>query len=197
MLGVPLLIGYRQSAAPLLDVAKAVEWGCQGVCFDLQLRPFGSSRSTQARTTRYPRLKDIFDHYGENFFLNIGIPSRGMEAEILDVVRQRRSQQNYVLSSALPEVVMELKLRSETVPVGLVCKRPSELAMWRHLPSDYVMVHYPLITRKLVRMVHQSARKIFAWTVDDLNIMTRLSGWGIDGIISSDPRLLSSTPAVA
>jgi glycerophosphoryl diester phosphodiesterase len=46
-------------------------------------------------------------------------------------------------------------------------------------------------------MIHDRARKIFAWTVNDETTMVRLAGWGVDGIISSDPRLLVSTMAEA
>jgi glycerophosphoryl diester phosphodiesterase len=197
MANAPLLIGYQDSERPLLTVDNAIQQGCQGIRFDLQLKPFGSSRSNSERTTRYPRLQDVFESYGDRMFLDIGLTSKGMESEILDVVRRRGSRQNFVVSSAIPEVVMELKARSETVPVGFVCKRPYELASWRELPADYVIVHYPLITRKLVRMIHDRARKIFAWTVNDETTMVRLAGWGVDGIISSDPRLLVSTMAEA
>lgn len=123
-------------------------------------------------------------------FLNIDLPVKGMESEILEIARQQDPGRNYVVSSALPEVVMELKARSAAVPVGLVCKRPAELVSWRDLPADYVIVHPPLITRKLIRIIHESARKIFAWTVNDAQSMTRLATWGVDGIISNNPRLL-------
>jgi glycerophosphoryl diester phosphodiesterase len=142
-------------------------------------------------------VQDMFADYGDRMFLDICVTSQGMEAEILEVVRQRGLRQNYVLSSPLPEVVMELKARSATVPVGLVCKRPSELARWRELPADYVIVNHGLITRKLIRMIHDSARRIFAWTVDDAKSMIRMAGWGVDGIISSDPQLLVETFAQA
>jgi glycerophosphoryl diester phosphodiesterase len=197
MLSTPLLIGYPNSSTLLLDLERSFEQGCQGVRFDLQLKPFGRTGSNSARTTCYPRVQDMFADYGDRMFLDICVTSQGMEAEILEVVRQRGLRQNYVLSSPLPEVVMELKARSATVPVGLVCKRPSELARWRELPADYVIVNHGLITRKLIRMIHDSARRIFAWTVDDAKSMIRMAGWGVDGIISSDPQLLVETFAQA
>jgi glycerophosphoryl diester phosphodiesterase len=135
----------------------------------------------------------LFDHSGEPPVLDIGLETKGMESEILEVVRQRGSRRNYVFSSALPEVVMELRARSAVIPVGFICQRSSQLASWRELPADYVMVHCPLITRKLIRLIHQSARKILAWTVNDQNTMTRMAGWGVDGIISNDPQLLART----
>ena len=63
-----------------------------------------------------------------------------MESEILEVARRPGSIRNYLVSSALPEVVMELKARSAAVPVGLVCNRPGELVSWKDLAADYVIV---------------------------------------------------------
>ncbi|HEX4485942.1 MAG TPA: hypothetical protein VH088_06725, partial [Terriglobales bacterium] len=120
MPGTPLLIGCHDSATPLLDLERSFEQGCQGVRFDLHLKPFGRTGSNSERTICYPRVQDMFADYGDRMFLDVGVTSQGMESEILDVVRQRGLRQNYVLSSALPEVVMEFKARSATVPVGFV-----------------------------------------------------------------------------
>jgi hypothetical protein len=60
-------------------------------------------------------------------FLNIGLTSKEMKSGILDVVGKRGSRENFVASSALREGGRELKARGETVPVGVVCKRPFEL----------------------------------------------------------------------
>jgi hypothetical protein len=98
-----------------------------------------------------------------------------MESEILEIARQQGSGRNYVVSSALPEVVTELKAQSAAVSVGLVCKRSVKLVCWRDLPADYVIVGHPLITRKLICLIHQSAKKIFAWTVNDAQSMPRLA----------------------
>jgi hypothetical protein len=85
---------------------------------------------------------------GERVFLNIDIRMKGMESEILEGARQPGSSQSYVVSTAPPEVAMELKARSAAVPVGMVCK------------------------------------------LNDARTMTRLAAWGVDGIISNNPRVL-------
>src|SRR5450432_2720020 len=105
MLSAPLLISYRESEAPLLAADAALEEGCQGICFDLCLRPFGSSRSNAQRRTCYPSLRDLFEHCGDRLFLDVSLETKGMESEILEVVRQCGPRRNYVFSSALPEVV--------------------------------------------------------------------------------------------
>lgn len=193
MLGVPLLIGHDDSDSPLLSMDAFFNRGCHGIRIDLQLKPFASSRANHERSTRYPRLQDLFDHCGDRLFLDIGLTTTGMEPEILNATRQRDGRQNYVVSSSIPEVVMELKARSAVIQVGFVCKRAGDLAAWRQLPADYISVHHLLITRKLIRSVQGSARKIFAAGVNDAKSMLRLAGWGVDGIISNNARLLAKT----
>jgi glycerophosphoryl diester phosphodiesterase len=58
---------------------------------------------------------------------------------------------------------------------------------------DYVIVHKALVTRKLVQSVHEAGRRMLVWTVNDKVTMLRLAGWGVDGIISDNTRLLVET----
>jgi glycerophosphoryl diester phosphodiesterase len=117
----------------------------------------------------------------------------GLETTVLAELRKRHLPGTVVVSSFLPKVIMEMKARSAVVPVGVICRHPSQLVEWRRLPVDYVIVHHTLITQRLVRLIHEASRRIFAWTVNRKKDMLRLAGWGVDGIISDDTRLLVST----
>jgi glycerophosphoryl diester phosphodiesterase len=88
---------------------------------------------------------------------------------------------------------MEIKARSAIVPVGLICERASQLKRWSDLPCDCVMVHYTLLTHRLVHLIQTTGRKVFAWTVNDSAWMLRLANWGVNGLISDDTRLLAQT----
>ena len=56
-------------------------------------------------------------------------------------------------------------------------------------PSN-TCAHESLIGYKLVKEVQAERKRILAWTVNDKNSMVRLAGWGVDGIISDDTRLV-------
>jgi len=100
---------------------------------------------------------------------------------------------NYVVSSFLPDVLMELRARSATVPAGIICEKASQLARWREMPVQYVIVHYSLMTRRLINLIHDAGKRVIAWTVNDAKLMVRLANWGVDGIISDDTKLLIQT----
>jgi len=213
MLPRPILLGHRGARSTrnvpensIVSFDLALEHGCDGFEFDLRLSSCSGavvhhnpriagvpiSKANCEQLKHLPRLEDVLRHYGPRVFLDIEIKVRGMESCVIAALRER-APQHYVVSSFLPDVVMELKARSAVVPVGIVCEKASQLVRWRKLPVEYVIVQRTLITQKLVRVVHEAEKKIFAWTVNDERSMRRLAGWGVDGIISDNPQLLART----
>jgi glycerophosphoryl diester phosphodiesterase len=54
---------------------------------------------------------------------------------------------------------------------------------------DAIMAHWRVVTRALVRAVHEGGGELYVWTVDDSARIARLTELGVDGIITNDPRL--------
>jgi glycerophosphoryl diester phosphodiesterase len=214
MSAAPLLLGHRGARSvrsvpenTIVSFDLALEHGCDGIEFDLRLTGCGRalvchnpkvgkitvSRATCRQLVHLPCLEDVLRHYGHRVFLDIELKVKGLESKVLAALRERAVNTNYVISSFIPEVVMELKARSAIVPVGIICEKASQLVRWRELPVEYIIVHHALLTRKLVQLIHSAGRKVFAWTVNDKKSMLRLANWGVDAIISDDTQLLVKT----
>ena len=214
MPAAPILLGHRGARCvrsvpenTVVSFDLALEHGCDGVEFDLRLTGCGRalvchnvkvgkitvSRATSRQLLYLPRLEDVLRHYGHRIFLDIELKVRGLESNVLSALRERPSNFNYVVSSFIPEVVMELRARSATVPTGIICQKASQLIHWRKLPVQYIIVHYSLVNRRLINLIHSAGRKVFVWTVNDAKSMVRFSNWGVDGIISDDTQLLART----
>ena len=214
MATVPILLGHRGARAvrsvpenTIVSFDLALEHGCNGVEFDLRLTGCGRvivchnpkvgkitvSRATARQLLHLPRLEDILRHYGHRVFLDIEIKVKGLESKVLEALRKRPHNGNYVVSSFLPEVVMELRARSAVVPTGIICQKASQLMLWRELPVQYVIVHHSLLSRRLINLIHDAGRQVFAWTINDAKSMVRVANWGVDGIISDDTKLLADT----
>jgi glycerophosphoryl diester phosphodiesterase len=210
----PVLLGHRgvrgDKSTPENTIAafdRALEAGCDGFEFDVRLTGNGRmvvchdakvdgitiSDATDEQLLHLPELGDVLRRYCSRGFLNIEIKVEGIEAKVLTALREWPPERGCVVSSFLPDVVLELKARSAIVAVGMICEKPSELASWSTLPVDYVMPQQSLVTRKLIDLIHGAGRKIFVWTVNDAPSMLRLAGWGVDGIIADDPQLLTRT----
>ena len=185
----------------------ALEHGCDGfefdvrrtasgaavVCHDPKLGKITISRAQAEDLPQLPRLEDVIRRYGQTAFLNIELKVSGLEAELLEALRENPPLRDCVISSFIPDVVLRLKALYSPVAAGIICETRAQLARGRDLPADYVIPHLSLVDQRLVRELHDAGRKIFVWTVNRTKDMLRLAEWGVDGIISDDPELLVRT----
>jgi glycerophosphoryl diester phosphodiesterase len=56
---------------------------------------------------------------------------------------------------------------------------------------DALMVHWRLVTPRLVRSVRNAGGEVYVWTVDELPRLRELHGLGVTGVITNDPRLFA------
>ena len=56
---------------------------------------------------------------------------------------------------------------------------------------DALMVHWRLVTSRLVRRVRDAGGEVYVWTVDELPRLRELDGLGVTGVITNDPRLFT------
>jgi glycerophosphoryl diester phosphodiesterase len=171
------------------DVRRAA-CGCAVVCHDPKVGKIAIERAQAKRLPQLPHLDDVVRRYGQRAFLNIEIKVRDLESRVLTVLGEYPPAHGYVVSSFLPEVVMELEARSAAASIGIICETSAQLARWRDLPVDYVIPHQSLVTWVLVQDIQHAGLKILTWTVNDREAMVRLANWGVDGIISDETKLM-------
>jgi len=211
---LPPLLGHRGARATesvpentLASFDLAIEHGCDGFEFDVRLTACGRSvvchdpkvsgvtvaAAAANQLAHLPALENVLQRYARKVFLDIELKVPGLESKVLSALREHDVEAGYVVSSFLPRVVAELKIRSAQVQTGIICDKPQQLATWRDLNHEYVIPHHSLLTRKLVDEVHSAGRKLLTWTVNDRDSMLRYAGWGVDGIISDKTELLVQT----
>jgi len=214
MSGPPLLLGHRGARASasvaentLPSFALALEHGCDGFEFDVRLTGCGCavichepkvkgitvSKAVADQLSDLPTVQDVLAQFAKSAFLDIEIKVPGLGSQVLLALREHPPQRGFVVSSFLPDVLIELSVRSGSIPLGMICEDQKQLRRWRDLPLQYVIPEYSLITQGLVQQVHDAGRKLFAWTVNDKRTMLRLADWGVDGIISDKTELLVKT----
>ena len=54
-----------------------------------------------------------------------------------------------------------------------------------------MMVHWRLVTPRLVERVRSAGGETYVWTVDELAHLAALEELGVTGVITNDPRLFS------
>jgi len=60
---------------------------------------------------------------------------------------------------------------------------------------DALMVHWRLVTRRLVRSVRRAGGELYVWTVDELPRLRAMHALGVTGVITNDPRLFAALAA--
>jgi glycerophosphoryl diester phosphodiesterase len=209
-----LLLGHRGARAtsaipentiPSFDLA--LHHGCDGfefdvrrtsdehavICHDPQANGRSIARATRVQLAALPTLEEVLRRYRDKAFLDIELKVAGMEARVLEALRDCPPKKGFVVSSFLPTVLIKIRGLDQTVPLGLIAENRRQFANWRQLPVQYVMVEKKLATQKLTNEVHAEGRELFVWTVNNRKTMMRLTGYGVDGIISDDTELLVHT----
>jgi glycerophosphoryl diester phosphodiesterase len=62
----------------------------------------------------------------------------------------------------------------------------------RNARCDALMVHWRLVTPRLVRAVVSAGGEVYVWTVDELPRLRALDAIGVTGVITNDPRLFAA-----
>ena len=154
---------------------------------------------------------------GIEFDVDLKLP--GYELAVLDALREHRLVTRALISSQYRESLAALRAAEPGVRLGWSVPKvrhdpftsraltPVALA-WVSvarvvLPAlasaaikdgscDALMVHWRLVTPRLVRSVRGAGGEIFVWTVDELPRIQALNALGVTGVISNDPRLFAA-----
>jgi glycerophosphoryl diester phosphodiesterase len=193
----------------------AVASGCDGFEFDVRFtrdRRSVLSHDTklnrrEVASTEYaglerrgagnlPCLEDVLARYDAETYLDIELKVAGNEESVVAALQANPPQGGYVVSSFLPEVVVRLHELDPALPLGYICEHQDDVARWPDLPVTTFLPHHALVSQRLIDDLHRRNMELLTWTVNDVEKMECLAGWGVDGLISDAPRLLASTFSV-
>ena len=211
----PLLLGHRGargeksvSENTLASFDLALASGCDGFEFDVRLAADGQAVVchdakirgidivlSSAQQLALPLLREVLARYRSTAFLDIELKVSGLETITVDLLREHVPARGFVVSSFLPEVLQTIKGLDAAIPLGLICETRVQCGRWPQLPVEYVIPHRTLVRQDLISQIKAAGKKILVWTVNVPADMKRFSQWGLDGIISDDPKLLARTLA--
>ncbi|MGB8887594.1 MAG: glycerophosphodiester phosphodiesterase [Candidatus Korobacteraceae bacterium] len=138
-------------------------------------------------------LEDVLARFGSTAYLDIELKVTGNEEAVAAALRAHPPQCGYVVSSFLPEVLRCLHEVDASIPLGFICEHSQDVEPWTVLPIAAFIPHCSLVSQPLIDKVHAREKKLLTWTVNNVHDLLRLASWGVDGIISDDPRLLART----
>jgi glycerophosphoryl diester phosphodiesterase len=212
----PLLLGHRgaRKYAPENTIAAfdlSLEDGCDGfefdvrvtadkqavICHDTKLRHIMVARSTMAklreRCADLATLEVVMARFQGSAFLNVEIKVAGAEEPVIAALRKFPPKRGAIVSSFSPAVVRRLRELEANLDLGIICENRRQLARWKELPIQAVMVERKLLSAKVFDEWKAAGKQVFVWTVNSAREMKNFAAMGVDGIISDDTRLLAGT----
>jgi len=151
--------------------------------------------------------------------LDVDLKLPGYELRVLDALRAAGVLDRALISSQHRSSLELLRAAHPAVPLGWsvpkltrdpfrswTTRLPAFVALhafrfalpWRagrairDRRCDALMVHWRLVTPRLVRQVRGAGGEVYVWTVDELPRIRALHALGVTGVITNDPRLFGA-----
>jgi glycerophosphoryl diester phosphodiesterase len=156
---------------------------------------------------RIPTLDEVLDGFGARIPFNLELKRGthgdypGLEAAALAAVRGRGLLDRTIFSSFYDGVLERIRAGERAARIGVLVSRRAPqrwLERARHFEAE--AVHFPvsLVTEEALDRAHTAGFAVYVYTVDDVEAMRRLIGWGADGLFTNHPErmrvLLQSNP---
>lgn len=134
--------------------------------------------------------------------LNVDLKHPGCEGALLQALHDANLLDRSLISSQVPSVIDTVRAHDPRTRVaisigGRVARLSRRWGDWRaqvlgglqQRRWDAVMAQHRLVDDGLVSEVIDSGGRLYAWTVNDRTAIEQLRVLGVDGIVTSDPRL--------
>jgi glycerophosphoryl diester phosphodiesterase len=159
----------------------------------------GSFFSDKFKGEKIPTLEEVFEAVGKRTFINVELtnyktPRDHLVEAVCMVVKKHQMQKRVIFSSFFASNLSKARSYLPDVPRGLLALN-GVLGAWARsfgfVFGKYQALHPYLtdMTQQEVARVHRLNRRIHVWTVNAEQDISRLFGWGVDGIFTDDPRL--------
>ncbi len=170
----------------------------------------------QLRRRAAPTLAEALAHLCSAPFtgirLQLDLKRPGYEDRVLDALDDAGARSRAFFSTGEWSSLVRLRALAPGLPIGWTVGSPLAgapiagalagriyrtglarvaRARLRDGAIDALVVQWPLVSRRLVRLVLDAGGEIYVWTVDDFARIRELAALGVSGVISNDPRLFA------
>lgn len=150
---------------------------------------------------RLSTFEEILQEFGSRIPLDIEIKVRGFEEKVIQLLEKYPPAFEPVISSFIagvigcirkldPSIKTALVLGYSKIPFMNIIMRPIIGRLISKTGVDSVHLHRNLVSRRILRKLFAAGVKVYVWTVNKPDEMTRLLKAGVDGIITDTPDVL-------
>ncbi|EAR08328.1 glycerophosphodiester phosphodiesterase [Reinekea blandensis] len=162
-----------------------------------KIHPLGLVASTHKE--RIPTLRDLLAHADAvGLAVNIEVKNDGHNPEwlarqVLSVLADWPRHDSALISSFDIELLAAIALLAPTWSLGwIVADLPSSwVETLKGIRATSLNLHEAAVTEAVVREAHTHGWLVQSWTVNEPDVAERLSGWGVDALITDYPDRLA------
>lgn len=194
-------------ANSLRSLDLAVELGADVVEFDVRRcggRLLAAHDVLHARRPGVLALEDVLRWAaGQSVAVNVDLKTAGTEEEAVEGLRRHGLLERALLCSQVVPILRRVRAVDPAARTGLSVAGCFSRALhrwgdWRHTVlaelreggHSALMAHRRLVDAALVDRVHAAGAEVHAWTVRRPDEAQRLTALGVDGIVTTDPRIV-------
>jgi glycerophosphoryl diester phosphodiesterase len=158
----------------------------------------GSHFSGEFKGERIPELKDVFIRFKSRLLINVELknyhaPLDDLPVCVAEMVREMDILDSIIFSSFLPNNLLRIKRILPDAKVALLVEKGfiSRLLSSRlcsFISPQFIHPYRSSIRPVYLKKEHDHARRVNVWTVNDLEEAKTFMKWGVDGLITDDPR---------
>lgn len=176
---------------PVLGAGTAGAWRGRGI----ETLTWGELQGVEiAPGLTIPSIAQVLDLVGARATVYVEIKGRDIHDLVADALRD--SPAPCAVHSFDHDAIARMASIAPSIPRGLLFEEPGDVVdALRAARARDAWLHWRLVDRALVDVVHAMGGRAIAWTVNSREEVARLASLGIDGICTDDLRLLRYVPA--
>jgi glycerophosphoryl diester phosphodiesterase len=143
---------------------------------------------------KIPLLEEVLTLASDRILINIDVKKdpfhrNDMEEKIVRILAAHNLEENIIVSSFNPFVLKKISALNPRLHLGYIFRNRSSMMILNGHPVQSLHARYHILNPRYIRNLSQKASIIYAWTVDNENLMSDLIHRGISGIITNKPEL--------
>jgi glycerophosphoryl diester phosphodiesterase len=160
----------------------------------------GSWFEEKFRGTTVPTLEEVFELVGGKVAVNVEIKGEslradGLERVVVESIRRHGMTDNVIASSFNPCRLWRVRQLAPEIKTALIFSPYNSWYLRRAWFASILKVgglhaFHSTVDKRFVGRAHRRGRWVYAWTVDEPEMMLRLMRTGVDGVVTNDPGLL-------
>ena len=160
----------------------------------------GSWFDEKFRGATVPTLDEVFELVGEKVAVNVEIKGEslsadGLERVVVESIRRHGMTNRVMVSSFNPCRLWRVRSLAPELRTALIFSPYSSLYLRKAWFAPILKVgglhaFHSMVNERFVNRAHRRGLWVYAWTVDEPEMMLKLIRAGVDGVVTNDPGLL-------